>query len=243
MFAQTVGLQRGRNIIDISVELTEVTPLDGSENNYLANRIAWADEAAVLYCDIQGMRQPVRSPNLEAPHFVEVVQAENRFAVLTKGLPWHRRASKKILDTILLAGNESRTHFDFSIAVNPTSLMQLAVGEMHPLVFDEKAVGESRDSDWLLHLANRNVVVTWSEPVLVNGRCVGLRLRLQETDGKKGKLQLYCKQNIESAHLESFENESRLPAELNRSDSRVTVVESSFAANEYFQLCLWWNEQ
>jgi len=217
-FTQTIGLQRGRSVIDIDIELSEVEPLDGSTKNYIANRIAWSDETAELFCDIQGGRHAIRRPTIEAPHFVEVVQSDNRFALLTKGLPWHRRASKKMLDSVLVVGNETQTHFRIGIAINQESPMQLAVAEMHPaltgsepgrLCETESKRESEEESSWQFHLANRNVIATWCAPVFNDDcRCVGMRVRLRETDGREGSLKLFCRREIESVKLESLDDET-----------------------------------
>ncbi len=251
-FKQTVGLQRGRNVIDVDVEITEKKDLDGSRKNYIANRIAWSEESAQMFCDIQGGRQAILRPSIEAPHYVEVVQNENRFALLTHGLPWHRRASKKILDSILIAGNEKQTKFRLGIAVNPESAMQLAVAEMHPVYGDGAAsIGESTtsetDSNWLFHVANRNIVATSYLPVLDDDcRCTGLRVRLQEVHGIAGTLKLYCKRDIVSVEKENFDDEAACEIAIGEESSDVnnpTLVQTEFAAYEYFQLHLHWSNE
>ena len=249
-YTQTVGLQRGRNVIDLHIELSDIVSLDGSTSNYVANRIAWSDETAELFCDIQGGRHAVRKPQIEAPHFVEVVQAENRFALLSHGLPWHRRATKKMLDSILVAGNESKTSFRLGVAVNAQSAMQTAVGEMHPVLSgkqsDQRQDDPNQDSNWQFHLGNRNVIATWCSAVFDDDcRCSGMRVRLQEVEGREGKLKLYCRRKVESVEIESFDDQPVRSVALaeDNEDSKPTdysTIETSFAAYEYFQLHVRW---
>ena len=240
-FVQVVGLQRGRNVIDLSIELENAKPLNGLKDNYLANRIAWSDDTADLFCDIQGMQHPIRSPEIEAPHFVEVAHGQNRFAVLTHGLPWHRRTARKNLDSILAIGNEQRTRFKLGIAINPASTMQLAIAEMHPVFWSNHVSHDAApNSVWWLHLANRNVVVTWIEPVLEAKRCSGIRMRLQETGGIRSTLKLYCKREIECVELESFRNEFRRAIPVERQEDKTTVIETAMAAYDYMQLRIDW---
>ena len=241
-FKQTVGLQRGRSVIDVDVEITEQTPLDGSSKNYIANRIAWSEDSAEMYCDMQGARHAIRRPSIEAPHYVEVVQSENRFALLTHGLVWHQRASKKVLDSILVVGNESRVRFHFGIAVNSDAPMQLAVAEMHPVVLgNQRALksGDEADSKWLLHLANRNVIATSCRPVFdPDCRCSGMRLRLQEVGGSGGLLKLYCNRGVVSARKESFDDQRTQQIVIDdQEDAKLPVlIETSFAAYEFFSV-------
>ncbi|QEG21310.1 glycoside hydrolase family 38 N-terminal domain-containing protein [Mariniblastus fucicola] len=245
-FVQTVGLQRGRNVIDVEIELSDIRPLDGSVKNYVANRIAWSEDTAELYCDIQGGRHPVRRPSIEAPHFVEVVQDENRFALLTHGLPWHRRASKKMLDSILVAGKESRRKFRFGIAVNADAVMQLAVSEMHPILTGTGGEASADGANWLFHLANRNVIVTWTSAVFDDDcRCTGMRVRLQETDGRGGDVKLYCRKIVDSVRIESFSDQLIRDISTNGDDNSsesFSVVEVPIAAHEFLQIHLRWAE-
>ena len=248
-YVQTVGLQRGRKVIDLDIELSETQPLDGSTKNYIANRIAWSDESAELFCDIQGARHPVRQPSIEAPHFVEVVQGENRFALLSHGLPWHRRATKKMLDSVLVVGNESQRNFKLGVVINPQCSMQSAVSEMHPVLSgrqsDQQEVQSSIGSNWLFHLANRNIIVTWCSPVFDDDcRCVGMRVRLQEIEGREGQLKLYCRQKVESIELESFDDQPVREVPLHEEDdesSGYRLIKTSFAAFEFFQLHVRWS--
>ena len=249
-FEQKVGLQRGRNVIDLEITLSEFSNDRLSTKNYIVNRVAWSEDSAELFCDIQGGRHPVRKPTVEAPHFVEVVQSENRFALLTHGLPWHRRASKKMLDSILVAGNEQRRSFRLGIAINPDSIVQQAIAEMHPrLIFDESTdSAKENQPDWLLHLANRNIVATWSQPVFDDGgKCTGIRIRFQETEDCAGTLKLYCRRKIESAIVESLDDthlrDITLDSESGQKPSDYQVVETSFSGRAYFQLHLHWSEK
>ena len=247
-YVQTVGLQRGRNVIDLEIKLSDIQPLDGSTKNYIANRIAWSDESAELFCDIQGARHPVRQPSIEAPHFVEVVQGENRFALLSHGLPWHRRATKKMLDSVLVVGNESQRNFKLGVVINPQCSMQSAVSEMHPVFSgrqsDQQKLESSDESNWLFHLANRNIIATWCSPVFDDDcRCVGMRVRLQEIEGREGQLKLYCRQKIESIGIESFDDQPVRDVPLHEKDdaSDYHLIKTSFAAFEFFQLCIRWS--
>ena len=252
-YEQTVGLQRGRHVIDLEIKLSDIEPLDGSTKNYIANRIAWGDDTAQLFCDIQGARHPVRKPSIEAPHFVEVVQGENRFALLSHGLPWHRRATSKMLDSILVAGNESQTDFRLGLAINHQSAMQTAVSEMHPVLsgrqFDQPENDSQEESNWLFLLANRNIIATWFAPVFDDDcRCVGMRVRLQEIEGRAGELKLYCRRTVDSVEIESFDDQPIRSIAVKEDVDRAggesldyCMVKHSFAAYEYFQLHVRWS--
>ena len=245
-FKQTVGLQRGRELINIDIKLSDVVELDGSAGNYVANRIAWSDETADLNCDIQTARHPVRNPFVEAPHYVEVSSAENRFAILTRGLPWHRRASKKMLDSILVVGAETRRSFSLGVAINQESPMQVAIAEMHPTRVTNESDTVDEGSQWLFHIANRNLVSTGVFPIINKDcRCAGLRVRLRETDGSSGVLKLYCKRRVLAVVQESLAGICirELPLSDSAGKGQHSVIEFEFSAFEYFQLKIEWAEQ
>ena len=247
-FVQTITLQRGRNVIDIEITLSDITFAANSTNDFLVNRIAWSDETAELFCDMQGARHPVRKPEIEAPHFVEVTNQENSFALLTHGLPWHRRVSRKKLDSILVVGKETRRTFRLGLAINPESCLQLAIAEMHPknlIGSPETLASENQQAKWGLHLANRNLIVTWTEPMFdEDGKNIGLRLRIQETDSQQGTLQLYCCRAIETGSKLSLDGEPlrdiTYRTESSPETACYTVVETSFSANEWFGIELLW---
>ena len=249
-FVQKVSLQRGRNVIDIEITFSDITFENLSTENYFVNRIAWGDETAELFCDMQGVRHAVRKPEIEATHFIEVVNPEHRFALLTHGLPWHRRGTKKNLDTILIAGNEQQRTFRLGIAINPESTMQLAIAEMHPAPIRELKQDFTDGADisrWMLHLANRNLVVTFTEPVFdADGRPIGIQLRLQETDGQSGTLKLYCRRRVHSAQKQSLDGELLRDITCREESSQQTpsfsVIETAFSAEEFFAVQLLWND-
>ena len=127
--------------------------------------------------------------------------------------------------------------------------MQSAVSEMHPVLSgrqsDQQEVQSSNGSNWLFHLANRNIIVTWCSPVFDDDcRCVGMRVRLQEIEGREGQLKLYCRQNVESIELESFDDQPVREVPLHEEDdesSGYRLIKTSFAAFEFFQLHVRWS--
>jgi alpha-mannosidase len=247
-YSQAISLQRGRNVIDVLVELSDLGGLELSKSNYIVNRLAWSDESAELFCDIQGGRHAIRKPEIDAPHFIEIAEGKHRFALLTQGLPWHRRVTKKKLDSVLIAGNEKRRSFRFGIAVDSGSVMQQAVSEMCPLlIVDGKSpvAHTDKDANWTLHLANRNIVATNCLPVDDEDESLkAMRIRLLETEGNSGTLKLYCRRELISASKEALDGrhlrDITLDAQTDKDAFQYHVVEVEFAAREYFQLCLRW---
>ena len=157
---------------------------------------------------MQGSRHAIRKPEIEAPHFVEVVGEENRFALLTYGLPWHRRCTKKTLDSILIAGQEQQRSFRLGIAIDSDSILQTAIAEMHPRTSVSNTSGSEDSPTWMLHLANRNLIATSTQPIFdADGRAKGIQICLQETEGQSGTLKLYACRNIESATKLSLDGE------------------------------------
>jgi alpha-mannosidase len=258
-FEQTVRVCRGRPVIDVEMALDPVNQTGLEAGNYFASRLAWAEDSAALFRDTLGARQPVRRPSIEATHFVEVVQTIGSVAMLCHGLPWHRRASKRMMDTVLIAGAEQQRRFRFGFGVNLQNVSQAAIAEMHPTIVVDGSVEKSDSIEkpnsveksnsvcdaaaWWMHLANRNLVASCWEPVFDDDcRCTGIRVRLQEVAGNSGTLKLYCRRSVAAAEKENFlgDFERDFPVSKDNRIDGISVVEADFTAWEFFQLHLKW---
>jgi len=71
---------------------------------------------------------------------------------------------------------------------------------------------------WLFHLDCRNVLATHWEPLAVEGRATGLRVRLLETEGRRAELALRSFRPVASARKVDFPGglQSELPVEGDR---------------------------
>jgi alpha-mannosidase len=178
-------------VIDIRLDPGATLPAD-PWNAYYACRFAWADEAAELVRSVQQTAQRTTLKRLEAPHFIEIREDKLRTAILTGGLPFHRRSSDRMLDTILIVAGESRRHFRLAIGLDLPAIAGhgdlLILGGL-PRV--ELSVSpQSWQAGWFFHLDAGSVVpLDWS-PLMDEGRCRGFRARLLETQGQAGQVNL-----------------------------------------------------
>ncbi len=206
-FQQTTTLSRGRKLIDVHVDIqpTDLGQKLLDSGGTFCLRTAWASEASSLACDSVGTRQDVRKPQINAAHFIEVIDADHRFALLCKGLPLHTRTERNKLETTLAARQcDADCSFDFAYAIDVPNIMQTAISESVP------PIAINADPLAGIHIANRNIVVTSMQPVFAaaDSRCDSVRIRFQEVHGQNGPLKLYSQRKILSATKESFANES-----------------------------------
>ena len=118
-FEQTVRIVRGISRIEINVTLDPLDPLTANSNHYICSRLAWKSESARLFANVLDSREQVASPWFHATKFVTVQDSGSTpVSLLTGGLPYHRRANRRMLDSLLMLHNESQTSFSFAIDVD-----------------------------------------------------------------------------------------------------------------------------
>lgn len=186
-FRQTYRVWRGSRVLELEVELDPQAELKSDPwNNYYCLRFAWANEAADLYRGVHQTRHPVHAKRFEAPHYVEIEDVKTSTAILTGGLPFHRRAGLRMLDMLLLVRQERERRFRVGIGLDLTHPMQDAVGLLapRPVVAQTAAAPRPAASSWLFHIDNKNVIATHWEPLVEDGRVAGFRVRLLETSGR-----------------------------------------------------------
>jgi hypothetical protein len=123
--------------------------------------------------------------------------------ILTGGLPYHRRVSLTSLDTLLLVQGETARTFRLAIAVDPPRTAQAAEQFLAPPL----SIPSPRphgDSGWLLHCDARNTIVTHWEIARDDVGRPGVRLRVQESEGRSARLRLQGPRPIESARITDF---------------------------------------
>jgi alpha-mannosidase len=194
-FRQKYQLWRGSRVLRIDVEIEpEEEPKADPWNSYYAARFAWGDEMADLWRTVNETRQPVGGKRFEAPHYVEV-EGENekaRTAILTGGLPFHRRQGDNMLDSLLIVRGEKMRKFQLGIGIDLTHPMQEATGLLTPPLVVEKtsAPPSPSDSSWLFHIDSKNVIATHWEHLVEEANIVGYRVRLLETEGRTARVGL-----------------------------------------------------
>ena len=234
-FEWTIRVTRGIRTIDVSATVTPLVQFDGSPGHYLCVRSAWPDEVSQLFRIRHGVREFVSEQLFESPELIEIVNHQHSISLFSQGLPFHRRASRKKLDTILMIGAEQERSFRWSIGVDVESPARSARHAMLPSLLIHGSKRSLHQPDWLFHIANRNIMATWWEPVwTVDCRCIGVSVRLQETRGRSGLLKIYSTRKIESAERVNFLGELIEPVKL--LPEHPDMVATPFAGNELFQL-------
>ena len=190
-------------------------------NSYYAARFAWGHDTAALYRSVNQATLVSEAEVLESPHFVEIRGEAGRTAVLTAGLPYHRRRGPRKLDSLLLVRGETARRFRLGIAIDAAQPMAAALDFMAPSFVFPVAARPRSDSAWLFHLDSRSVVATHWAP-MVEGRAVtGFRVRLLETQGRHVSLLLRSFRALQSAQKAG--GGDRPPIDLTVEGDRLTV--------------------
>lgn len=195
-FAQRVTLTTGDPVAQVEVSLSEIAPLGADPwTSYVASRLAWNSEDAELFRGVHLAAQASQSRTFEAPDYVELRTDRWRLALLCQGLPYHRRSGERMLDTLLVVRGETCPTFRFGLAVNLGRLAATAMtSDDAALATAAHVPAPPTERGWLFHLDQPNVAITHWEPIMDQGRAVGLRLRVMETTGSPGPVRLhaYC---------------------------------------------------
>jgi alpha-mannosidase len=195
-FTQTVRVWRGRPHIELVIIL-EPTHLPAGDpwSNYYACRFAWNDETSVLTRSVQQTAQPAPDNRFDAPHYIEIAEGEMRTTIVPVGLPFHRKSSERMLDTLLVVAGETARRFEFVITCDEPYPMRAALDAYSPpiLVPTEHGPPAAGPSGWFLHVDSKNVQITSVRPVEPQeGKPAGLRIRLLETEGRAKTTRLMC---------------------------------------------------
>jgi len=210
-FLQKYQLWRGSRVLRIEVELDpDEEPRADPWNSYYAARFAWGDDLADLWRTVNETRQPVGGKRFEAPHYVEIEGEKTRTAILTGGLPFHRRQGGDRLDSLLVVRGEKARKFQLGIGIDLTHPMQEALGMMAPPAVVEKTAAppSPSDSSWLFHIDAKNVVATHWEPVIEEAGVAGYRVRLLETEGRSASVGLSSFRPATSARQIDFQGQT-----------------------------------
>jgi alpha-mannosidase len=210
-FTQTYRLWRGSRVLWLSIDLQpEIEPLENPWKSYFACRFAWSDSAADLYRSMHACRRPDKSKRIETPEYIDIESGDLRTAILTGGLPYHRRVGMRMLDTLLIVKGETARNFRVGMGFDMTHPHQEALGMLvDPLMLDEPVAPPSLgNATWAFHIDAKNVIATRWEPRLVDGAPVGFRVRLRETAGRKAPTRLRSYRAVTSAQTVDFQGKS-----------------------------------
>jgi alpha-mannosidase len=237
-YRQVYRLWQDSRVVWIDVELEPQEELRADPwNSYYASRFAWPLEHSDLHRSVQQGRQPTEAKRLEAPLFVDVQEENSRTSLLMGGMPYHRRIGTRMLDTLLLVKGESTRKFRLGIGIDlPVTLPWAQELILPPLPCAENTSPPAPSrSAWLFRADGRNLLATHWEALFEEGRNVGFRARLLETEGNAGRLHLRCFRPPVSARRIDFQG---LPlADLVVSDDKIQL---DLAAHEWVQIEARW---
>lgn len=237
-FRQTVRVVRGLRVFEIGVEIIPKIQLSDSINHYFCNRLAWHDESSSLTCNLLEMKTTVDSDWFLATNFIEIQQPDGPLTMLTGGLPYHRRTSRRMMDNLLIVGNEQERKFRLGIGIDLRYPMKASQNWLTPMYEIETELADHDNSaGWLFHFDCKNILVTWWQPI-VNADCLtGVQIRLRETEGRAGNLNLRCCRNIQSAERVNFSGDFLRAEKVDDSKDKLPI---EFAGWDYFQIKLNW---
>src|SRR5678815_1769652 len=124
---------RGSRVLTVDIELDPIEePKADPWNSYFCCRFAWGDETSDLFRTVNETRQPASGQRFEAPHYIEMVNPKNTTAILTGGLPFHRRHEHRMLDSLLITRGETERKFRVGIGIDLTHPMLDAMSLLTP---------------------------------------------------------------------------------------------------------------
>jgi len=205
-FLQTMIARRGSPILEIQIELDiERLPESNPWGSYYAARFAWNDETADVFQGVGLCRQPSEGKFIEAPQFIDIRSPRTELTVFPGGLPYHRRFGIRKLDTLLVVHGETARKFRLGIGVDVKYPARAAIESLAmPFELGRREPAPQNPWGWLFHLDARNVLATHWEPLAVEGRTTGFRVRLLETEGRRAELALRCFRPVTSARKVDF---------------------------------------
>ncbi|MBI1248049.1 hypothetical protein GC197_09435 [bacterium] len=208
-FKQTYRLWRSSRVLEIEIELDpQVEPKSLPWESHYCCRLAWGDESALAYHDVQWVRTPCSGRRIESSNYVEINSAHGKTTLLTGGVPYHLRNHGHMLDSILIPSGETQRKFRLGIGLDlPYSLPTARQFMYQPEPLLETApMPAAGKSSWIFHLEAKNAMLT-SLAALTgeNGQAIGFQTKLLETEGRPAKGAIRCYRPVREAHLCDFQ--------------------------------------
>ncbi len=240
-FEQRFQLWRGSRVLLLDITLQPlVEPGAHPWTSYYASRFAWSSSIAELWRSTADGSHPTDTRRIEAPQFLEIRELDHRLALLSGGLPFHKRSGDRIVETLLRVRGETRPRFRLGIGVDVAHPMQAALDLMLPDqdLAIRAAEPQAGRVGWLFHLSAPNVIATAWEPIVREGRSVGFRCRLLETEGRAGRVALSAFGDVQLARQIDYHGEPlhELPMEKGK-------IMIDLARYEWVQVEGYWERQ
>lgn len=208
-YSQTVRVTRGINRIEIKghVNLRESiceSPTAASINHYVCSRLAWKSEAARILSNVLDSQMQVSSEWFHGTQYI-TIKDESSVTLLTGGLPFHRRPNRRMLDSVLMIGNESIGEYSFALDIDQDYPAAAAAARLSPSVQIATDAQPQQLQQWFFHFNRRNVLVTFAQPLFEqNGDLAGATFRLKETESRSTELTIRSFRELGSAEIVGF---------------------------------------
>jgi len=230
-------LLRGQRHLEIEIELTPKISLPPSAATWFASQLAWQDESCSLNAACQLAKFEAVDPEIQSPNFVQISMTDYSLTLLAGGLPAHRRTARCKLDTMLIVGNEQQRKFRLAIGVNISHAARAAIHFDSPVYAIDQLPSASLknevDYQCLLHLDCKNIISTFNEPVFLDGKLVAVRLRLQETEGRAGRLHISTPLTLEKAERQNLLGHTVAALKIDDDRHRVGI---EFSRHDFFEV-------
>ncbi|RMG32674.1 MAG: hypothetical protein D6725_17175, partial [Planctomycetota bacterium] len=160
-FTQRFRIARGQRHFDVFIELQPRTQPTGAPwATYYGCRWAYHDSTAAVSAIHWGTVHPCVNDRIESPLGFEIATEAERTTIATGGVAFHRRTGPRMIDTILLAENETARMFHFRVSVDVPYPMQTAADLLaEPVVVSCAAARPAAKRGWLFHVDHRNVQI------------------------------------------------------------------------------------
>jgi alpha-mannosidase len=237
-FQQTYRLWRGSRVLVMEIQLEPgEDPGDDPWNSYYGARFAWGTEAADVRRAVNMTRFPTSLKRMEAPHFVEIEDGDKRTTILTGGVPFHRKPTARMLDSLLVVRGERERRFRMGVGLDLKNPLHEALALEAPvhMLFQSAPPPTPSRCGWLFHVDARNVTATHWEPLIEGLEPSGFRVRLLETAGRAVKVTLSSFRAVTSARQRGLDGSPRNDCQLD--EGRITL---QMAAHQWTEIEATW---
>lgn len=236
-FIQKTRLWTGSRVLELEISLEVIEqPKADPWNSYYACRWAWPDETMDIYRSVHETSQLTNAKKLEAPHFIEIGDEKIRTTLLTGGHAFHLRAGHRMLDTLLAVRGDTIIGSQLGIGIDvPCAAMAARqITDFGSAVDSVECVlaQPGNASGWLIYVDVRTVIVTAIEAVIRGERVVGARLRLLETVGLAGPVNVAAFREFTSARRVRFSGEPEEELEIKQGRAIVHLAGYDWAEIE-----------
>jgi len=208
-YKQTYRLWRSSRVLEIDIEIEpQVDPKSLPWDSHYCCRLAWGDETALTYHDVQWVRTRCSGRRIEASNYVEINASHGKTTLLTAGIPFHLRNHGHMLDTILIPHGESQRKFRLGIGLDLPYSLPAARDFMYQAepVFESASMPAPGNSSWMFHVDAKNVILTSLEPLSGESNSViGFKTKVLETEGRSAQGAVRCFRKVREAYLCDFQ--------------------------------------